>query len=68
MRILSIDVGIKNLSYVLIEINNIRPKLDWKIIKWNNVNINHSYNDLNYVYIEYMKWTKKQPRSECISN
>ena len=65
MRILSIDVGIKNLSYVLIEINSIKPNLDWKIIKWNNVNIYHSYNDLNYVYIEYMKWTKTQLK-ECL--
>ena len=58
MRILSIDVGIKNLSYVLIEINSIRPILDWKIIEWNNVNINHSFNNLNYVFLEHKKWTK----------
>ena len=60
MRILSIDVGIKNLSYVLIEVDSIRPKLKWNIIEWNNVSINESYKDLNYVYLEYLKWTKSK--------
>ena len=60
MRILSIDVGIKNLSYVLIEVDSIRPKLKWNIVEWNNVSINESYKDLNYVYLEYLKWTKSK--------
>ena len=58
MRILSIDVGIKNLSYVLIEVDSIRPELKWNIIEWNNVSINESFKDLNYVYLEYLRWSK----------
>lgn len=58
MRILSIDVGIKNLSYVLIEVDSIRPELKWNIIEWNNISINESFKDLNYVYLEYLKWSK----------
>lgn len=57
MRVLSIDVGIKNLSYVLIDINSIKP-LDWKIITWNNINVMHSFSDLQYVCNEYTKWQK----------
>lgn len=58
MRVLSIDVGIKNLSYVLIEINSIKPKISWNILKWDNINIMHSLEDLNYVINEYTKWKK----------
>lgn len=58
MKILSIDVGIKNLSYVMIEITSIRPKIEWKIIKWNNINVMHSFEDLVYVANEYTKWQK----------
>tara|TARA_B100000965_G_scaffold405640_1_gene440526 strand:+ start:17371 stop:18084 length:714 start_codon:yes stop_codon:yes gene_type:complete len=67
MRILSIDVGIKNLSYVLIEVNSIRPNLDWKIIEWKNVNINESYTDLNYISLEYLRWTKTK-LIECLTS
>tara|TARA_Y100000389_G_scaffold200500_1_gene241097 strand:- start:804 stop:1499 length:696 start_codon:yes stop_codon:yes gene_type:complete len=64
MRVLSIDVGIKNLSYVFIEINSIKP-LDWNIITWNNINVMHTYDDLQYVCNEYTKWQKPMLQ-ECL--
>ena len=58
MRIVSIDVGIKNLSYIFVHIKQIRPHPVWNIIKWNTINIVHNYSDLEYVYNNYQKWTK----------
>lgn len=64
MIVLSIDVGIKNLSYCLIEIATTRP-LKWQLIEWNNVNIKRNLNDLNYVNLDYKKW-KISELKECI--
>jgi len=64
MIILSIDVGIKNLSYCLINIESTRP-LKWNLLEWNNVNIKHNLNDLNYIKLDYKKW-KISELIECI--
>ena len=58
MYVLSIDVGIKNLSYILVKIGKLRPKPEFSILAWNNVNIMHSFDDLNYVCTEYTKWDR----------
>ena len=39
MKILSIDVGIKNLSFCLFEIESIEQKINNKIIKWDNIDL-----------------------------
>ena len=51
MRILSIDVGINNLSYVIIDINDDDK---FNIISWKNIDINKSYTDLDYVCSKYL--------------
>ncbi len=48
MRILSIDVGIINLSYAIVDME-LKPEMKWKIDDWNNVNMLHSFDDLNYI-------------------
>lgn len=55
MRILSIDVGINNLSYVIIDIND---NDKFKIISWKNIDINKSYADLDYVCSKYLHMPK----------
>tara|TARA_Y100000389_G_scaffold181172_1_gene196557 strand:- start:692 stop:1405 length:714 start_codon:yes stop_codon:yes gene_type:complete len=47
MNILSFDVGIKNLSYVVIEINN--GIKDFKIKKWENIDILHNLDNLKLI-------------------
>ena len=37
MKILSIDVGIKNLAYCLLDID--KAKTDFKILKWDTINL-----------------------------
>jgi hypothetical protein len=63
MKILSIDVGVKNLSYIVVDIVNIDSnpvENNWNILKWEKINLIHSYSDLNYVSREYFKWTIKE--------
>jgi len=55
MIILSLDVGIKNLSYCLINVESTRP-LKWNLIEFDIVNIKHNLDDLEYVYLDYKKW------------
>ena len=57
MKVLSIDVGIKNLSYVFIDIESLSDN-KWKILDWNNINILHNLDDLDYIANEYKKWSK----------
>tara|TARA_B100001250_G_C19779216_1_gene781053 strand:+ start:1180 stop:1866 length:687 start_codon:yes stop_codon:yes gene_type:complete len=57
MRILSIDVGIINLSYAIVDME-LKPEMKWKIDDWNNVNMLHSFDDLNYISNYYSKWSK----------
>ena len=67
MKILSIDIGMKNLSYLLIDIEYVNNKIQYDIIAWNNVNVMHSYTDLNYIALQYDKW-KKQDLLCCIDS
>ena len=58
MKILSIDIGVKNLSYTLVDIKSLKSELDFEILKWNKINLIHSLDDLEYVSNEYIKWKK----------
>lgn len=53
MFILSIDVGIRNLSYTIIEINNGIQELSIK--DWNNLNLLEDFNNLRYMNTIYTK-------------
>jgi len=55
MNLLSIDVGINNLSYVIM---NITENNKFQIISWKNIDINKSYTDLDYVCSKYLHMTK----------
>lgn len=66
MIVLSIDVGIKNLSYCLIKVDSTRP-LKWNLLEWNIVNIKHNLNDLNYINLDYNKWNIRELK-ECINH
>tara|TARA_Y100000389_G_C17467858_1_gene527359 strand:- start:1153 stop:1884 length:732 start_codon:yes stop_codon:yes gene_type:complete len=59
MKILSIDIGMKNLSYLVIDIEYVNNKIQYDIITWDNVNVMHSYTNLNYISLEYNKWKKR---------
>lgn len=39
MKILSIDVGIKNLAYCLLDIHKNKDKTEFKILKWDTINL-----------------------------
>ena len=53
--ILSIDVGLKNLSYILIDIDSIT---DFKILEWKNVDVNRSFTDLHWIRSNYERFSK----------
>lgn len=54
--ILSIDVGLKNLSYILIDIDSIT---DFKILEWKNVDVNRSFTDLHWICNNYERFSKQ---------
>ena len=54
--ILSIDIGLKNLSYILIDIDSIT---DFKILEWKNVDVNRSFTDLHWICNNYERFSKQ---------
>ena len=70
MIILSIDVGIRNLSYTIIKLENnneitntIIPKFE--IINWKNVNILKDYEDLDFIRSETKRMTLGELKKVC---
>ena len=43
MKLVSIDVGIKNLSFCVFEIDNSEETAKYNIIKWDNINLSEKY-------------------------
>lgn len=68
MIILSIDVGIRNLSYVIIKLekNNEDTKIPkFEIIDWKNENILKNYSDLNYIRSDLKRMTLNELKEVC---
>ena len=63
MKLLSIDVGINNLSYVIMSINS---EDNFTIQTWQNLDINRNFEDLHYVSSKYMHLSKPE-LIECCS-
>ena len=51
MKLLSIDVGINNLSYVIMSIDS---EDNFTIQTWQNLDINRNFEDLHYVSSKYL--------------
>jgi|TARA_B100000085_G_scaffold281844_1_gene309183 hypothetical protein len=65
MQLLSIDVGLINLSYAIVDME-LKQNTKCIIHDWNNVNMLHSFDDMNYIANYYLKWSK-QMLLECIN-
>ena len=55
MKLLSIDIGIKNLAFIIIETNEVNEVNDFKIIKWDVINLCSNTNNCSH------HLCKKQP-------
>ena len=62
MKILSFDIGIKNLSYVSIDINSTE---NFIINNWENINITHDYNNLIYISSVYSQASLSELQKIC---
>tara|TARA_B100001173_G_scaffold179536_1_gene155028 strand:- start:237 stop:926 length:690 start_codon:yes stop_codon:yes gene_type:complete len=63
MKLLSIDVGINNLSYVIMSIDS---EDNFTIQTWQNLDINRNFEDLHYVSSKYLHLSKPE-LIECCS-
>lgn len=69
MIILSIDVGVRNFSFVIIEVYHIDKKTmtpEIKIFDWNNLNIVQDYSNLTYLRSEIKKMTLSKLKEVCV--
>ena len=64
MKIISIDVGIKNLAFCLLSVNKKNDNLSFKIIKWDIINIGEE-TPYNCQYINCNKPAKFQTNNIC---